>query len=280
MSSPKVWFVTGASVGLGRSVVEHVLSKGDIAVATLRKPQVLSELSSKYDSSRLLIVKLDVTKPEEIKEAFAQAISKFGRVDVVYSNAGYGSLAEIEGTPDDVARGLFEVNFWGAANLAREAVRVFRDVNKPAGGRFIQASSMAGASAMPGIGYYSASKYAVEGITEALSKELKPDWNIKITILELGGYVTRGTDKESLVTIPLHSAYEGGPTTFVRGFLEGPMQGGDPAKAAREIRNIANDDSTPLRIALGLDARGVVQGQIDSLKADLEKSEPFSADLK
>ncbi|KAK7043903.1 hypothetical protein VNI00_008069 [Paramarasmius palmivorus] len=275
--SPKVWFVTGASVGLGLSVVEHVLAKGDIAVATLRKPEVLSELQSKYDSSKLLLVKLDVTKPEEIKAAFAEAIAKFGRVDVVYSNAGYGSCGEIEGTPDDIARGVFEVNFWGAANIAREAVRVFRDVNKPAGGRFLQASSMAGANAMPGIGYYSASKHAVEGITDALSKELKPEWNIKVTILELGGFVTRGT--ESLVKVPLHPAYEGGPTSFVRAFLDQPMTGGDPAKAAREIHKLASDTDAPLRVALGDDARGAVQAKIDSLTADLAKAAPYSADL-
>jgi len=125
-------------------------------VATLRKPSALSDLSAKYPASQLLVVKLDVTSPADIKAAFAKAIETFGRVDVVYNNAGYGSVGEIEGTPDDVARGVFEVNFWGSANVARETIRVFRDVNKPAGGRLLQASSMAGVSGMPGIGYYSA----------------------------------------------------------------------------------------------------------------------------
>ena len=125
-------------------------------MATLRKPSVLTDLSAKYPASQLLVIKLDVTSPADIKAAFAKAIETFGRVDVVYNNAGYGSLGEIEGTPDNVARGVFEVNFWGSTNVALEAIRVFRDVNKPSGGRLLQASSMVGASGMPGIGYYSA----------------------------------------------------------------------------------------------------------------------------
>jgi NAD(P)-dependent dehydrogenase (short-subunit alcohol dehydrogenase family) len=148
--------VTGSSVGLGRCTVEHLLAQGEKVVATLRKPSALSDLSAKYPASQLLVVKLDVTSPADIEAAFAKAVETFGRVDVLYNNAGYGSVGEIEGTPDDVARGVFEVNFWGSTNVAREAIRVFRDVNKPAGGRLLQASSMAGAAGMPGIGYYSA----------------------------------------------------------------------------------------------------------------------------
>lgn len=101
-------------------------------------------------------MKLDVTSTDDIQAAFSEGIEHFGRIDVVYNNAGYSSLAEVEGTPDAVARGLFEVNFWASANISREAIRIFRDVNKPMGGRIIQASSMVGAQAMPAIGCYSA----------------------------------------------------------------------------------------------------------------------------
>lgn len=149
--------VTGASAGLGRAMTEHVLAKGDIAIATLRKPEALSDLASKHGPSKLLVLKLDVTKPDEIKAVFAKVKETFGRLDVVHNNAGYSSLGEIEGTPDDVARGIFETNFWGSTNVAKEAVAFFRDVNKPSGGRLLQVSSMVGVSAMPGLGYYSAS---------------------------------------------------------------------------------------------------------------------------
>ncbi|KAF8957838.1 NAD-P-binding protein [Flammula alnicola] len=282
MSSPKVWFITGASVGLGRATVEHVLEKGDKVVATLRKPSALSDLSAKYPASQLLVVKLDVTSPSDIKAAFAKAIEVFGRVDVVHNNAGYGSLGEIEGTPDEVARGVFEVNFWGSTNVAREAIHVFRDVNKPSGGRLLQASSMAGAQGMPGIGYYSASKHAVEGISEALSKELHPSWNIKVTILEIGGFATRGTSSDSLVTVPEHPAYTApdSVTKFVRGYLSGPLDQGDSKKAAREIYNIAADNTVGLRVPLGLDAIGVVTGQLAEIKKDVDAAAKWSVDLK
>lgn len=104
----------------------------------------------------MLVVKLDVTKPAEIAAAFERAREVFGRIDVVLNNAGYGSLGEIEAQPDDVARGVFEVNFWGAANVSREAVKFFREANKPQGGRLIQITSMAGILGNPGIGYYTA----------------------------------------------------------------------------------------------------------------------------
>ena len=148
--------VTGASSGLGRAVVEHILAKGDRVVATLRKPSALSDLVGKHSEDQLLVLKLDVVSPPDITSAFAAALAKFGRIDVVYNNAGLSSIGEVEGTPDSDARRLFEVNFWGAANVTREAVRVFRDENKPRGGRLLQASSMVGIHAMAGVGYYSA----------------------------------------------------------------------------------------------------------------------------
>lgn len=141
-------------------MVEYVLSKGDIAVATLRKPEVLDDLKSKHPASKLLILKLDVTKPEDITDAFTKTQEVFGRIDVVFNNAGYGIVGEIEATPEDVARALFEVTFWGADRISRESVRFFRDINKPGtGGRLLNNSSMVGLNAFPGIGYYSASKH-------------------------------------------------------------------------------------------------------------------------
>jgi len=282
MSLPKVWFVTGSSVGLGRGTVEHLLEQGEKVVATLRKPSAVSDLSAKYPASQLLVVKLDVTSLADIKAAFAKAIETFGRVDVVYNNAGYGSLGEIEGTPDDVARGVFEVNFWGSTNVAREAIRVFREVNKPSGGRLIQASSMAGFTGMAGIGYYSASKHALEGISEALSKELHPSWNIKVTILEIGGFDTRGVKSESLVTVPAHPAYTApdSVTQGVRNYLAGPLDFADPKKGGREIRNIAYDDTVGLRVQLGHDVIAVVSGQLEAIQKDIAASGKFSGDLK
>ncbi|KAF5321561.1 hypothetical protein D9619_000099 [Psilocybe cf. subviscida] len=154
MNEQKVWL--GSSVGLGRAVVEHVLSQGSKVVATCRKTSDLDDLVAKYPASQLVVARLDVTIASEINAAFARAIKGFGRVDVVYNNAGFNVIAEIESITDEYARSLFEVNFWGVANVSREAVRVFRDVNSPPGGRLLQASSMGGIRTNPGVGYYCA----------------------------------------------------------------------------------------------------------------------------
>ena len=144
---------------MGRAMTERVLSQGDIAVATLRKPAVLADLTQRYPKERLLVVKLDVTNKGEIKSAFAAASTAFGRVDVVFNNAGYSVLGELESVPEETARKLFDTNFWGALNVALEAVRVFRDENKPRGGRLINNSSVLGIMTAPAIGIYSASKH-------------------------------------------------------------------------------------------------------------------------
>lgn len=134
-------------------------------MATLRKPEVLDDLKLKYPPTQLLVLKLDVTKSEDVVNAFAKVKESFGRVDVVFNNAGYGILGEFEGTPEEVARSLFEVNFWGALKIAREAIKFFRETNKAGvGGRLLNVSSTTGLNPVPGLGYYTASKYGEHAI--------------------------------------------------------------------------------------------------------------------
>lgn len=140
-------------------MTELVLAKGDIAVATLRKPEVISDLSSKYTSKQLLVLKLDVSKPAEVVAAFDAAVKAFGRIDVVFNNAGYSVLGEVEAASEQIARGVFDVNFFGAVNVSKEAVRIFRDVNRPQGGRLIQMSS--------GVVYYEAGAIAFYAATKS-----------------------------------------------------------------------------------------------------------------
>lgn len=151
--------VTGASSGFGLSMTRTILQSGDIAVATLRKPEVLHDLTKQYPSSQLLVLLLDVQDREQIAAAFARVRATFGRLDIVFNNAGYGVLAEVEGTPEASARAMFETNFWGATNVSREAIRFFRDENgKGVGGKLIVNSSISGMYGFPSAGYYSASK--------------------------------------------------------------------------------------------------------------------------
>lgn len=140
-------------------MTKTVLENGDIAIATLRKPSVLNHLRSKYPSNRLHILKLDVVDKGDIIAAFEYAKEILGRIDIVFNNAGHGVIAEIEGTPEDVARNVFDVNFWGAMNISREAIRFFREVNTPQGGRLWIVSSIAGILPFASLGYYSASKH-------------------------------------------------------------------------------------------------------------------------
>ncbi|KAH7921664.1 NAD(P)-binding protein [Leucogyrophana mollusca] len=254
MSIPKVWLITGASSGLGRAVTEFVLQHGDIAVATLRKPEVLSDLVAQFPSDKLLVVKLDVTKQTDIEAAFAQAKSVFGRIDIVLNNAGFGVVAEVEGTSDATARRLFEVNFWGAANISREAVRFLREENTPAGGRLLQVSSQSGIESTPGVGYYAASKFAFEGLSEGLSRELDPSWNIKLIILEPGPFRTKcPTDA---VVEPMHPAYANPtlPTVAWRNIcISSEINkyfAGDPDKFAAAVHKAAYLDDPPLRLPI------------------------------
>lgn len=150
-------------------MTKTVLENGDIAVATLRKPSVLDDLKAKYPPEKLHIVKLDVTNKEDITAAFKYAEEKLGRIDVVFNNAGQCMIAEVEGTPDDVAKKMFDVNFWGAMNVSKEAVRFFREVNKPQGGRLWNISSIAGIFPFASMGYYSASKHGI--VPEIVSED-------------------------------------------------------------------------------------------------------------
>lgn len=141
-------------------MVQLGLNKGERVVATLRKTSDVDDLTSKYPSSQLLVLKLDVTNPLEITEAFREAKAAFGRVDVVFNNAGRWMLGEVEGSPENEARQLFDINFWGAANVSKEAVRFFREENPAgAGGRLLVTSSDGGIATFILNGYYTATKF-------------------------------------------------------------------------------------------------------------------------
>lgn len=138
-------------------MTEYLLKTGNKVVATLRKPEAISDLTARYPSTQLLVVKVDVTNKADITAAFSKVEEVFGRIDVVFNNAGASFAAEIESIDEADARDMFEVNFWGAARVTQEAVRFFREVNKPVGGRLLQVSSRLGLIGVAANGFYSAS---------------------------------------------------------------------------------------------------------------------------
>ncbi|KAI0671258.1 NAD(P)-binding protein [Trametes maxima] len=281
MSQPRVWFITGTSTGLGRALTELALEKGDNVVATLRKPSALAPLTATYPPSRLLPLALDVTRPEEVSAAFAHAARAFGRVDVVVNNAGYGDLGEVESMPDADARAIFETNFWGAVAVTREALRVFREVN-PAGegGRLLQMSSMFGHVGNPAAGFYVASKFALEGITATLVKELDPKWNIKVTLIEPGWFRT------SVVTTatwtPQHPAYTDPtlPTNQLRAAWGAFVPAGDARKAVEVFYRVAGLPEPPLHFPVGKDALAEIRGKVQDLGETMDKYGGWSEGLE
>ncbi|KAF9448715.1 NAD(P)-binding protein [Macrolepiota fuliginosa MF-IS2] len=206
---PRVWLITGASTGFGHALACHVLENGETVVATMRNPGN-DTLALKYPThtkeGKLVISKLDVTDAEEIITVFASVKEQFGRIDVVFNNAGCTqAVGEVEQVPEALGRNLFDTNFWGAANVSKAAVRHFRE-NTPPGGRLLQISSGAALQGIPGTAYYSASKAALEVFTEALSQEVDPKWNIKISVLEPGPFNTKAIN-QNLAILPPHPAY-------------------------------------------------------------------------
>ncbi|CCM04858.1 uncharacterized protein FIBRA_07051 [Fibroporia radiculosa] len=273
----RVWFITGSSQGLGKALLEEVLARGERAVATLRKPAVLASLAQKYNASQLLVVPLDVTDEAQIAHAFAETKKHFGRLDVVVNNAGYGLTAEIEAAPEDEARKQIEVLFWGPVHVMKQAIPFFRDVNPPGhGGRVLNVSSCGGYAANPTLSYYSAGKFALEAFTEAFTKEMLPEWNIKGVIIEPGGFRTEW-NASSMVTIPVHPKYDTptSPSVVHRQVASQPYIG-DPTKAAKAMVQIADMPNPPLRVQLGTESLMIVRYQAQRTLRDSEQHEDLA----
>ncbi|KAJ6490918.1 hypothetical protein C8R45DRAFT_991132 [Mycena sanguinolenta] len=280
--APRIWLITGASSGFGRALTEVVLAQEEIAVATLRTPSDLEDLAV-TNPDRLLVVKCDVTKLDEVTSAFSAAIERFGRVDVVFNSAGYAIVGEIEAVPEAAARTLFDVNFWGAAAVSKEAVRIFRDVNPPGiGGRLLNVSSGVGFCAGPIVGMYAACKQALEGFTESLRLEMNPAWNIKISTIAPGAFRTRA-HTTAAVFFPVPDAYrgEGLPSQVVRDwFQDGSGIRGDPGLGAEAIYRFSTLESPPMRWAMGKDSISGVRRQIKQVTAEIDDFESWSDNLE
>lgn len=182
---PKVFLVTGTSSGFGHDLIQEILNRGDIAIATARTPAIL-EFDNTTENNHMTL-KLDVTDTESIKAAFAEAIKRFGRIDVVVNNAGYGLTGCFEEYTEEQIRMQMEVNFFGLINVTRESMSTMR-TQKPSGGVIQQVTSVGGQRGAACFSLYAASKWAVEGFTESISKEVKPEWGIKFTCVEPGGF--------------------------------------------------------------------------------------------
>ncbi|KAF8958852.1 hypothetical protein BDZ97DRAFT_1840305 [Flammula alnicola] len=267
VADKRVWFITGASGGLGKALAEAVLASGEYVVATARRVSVLDDLKARYPASQLLIVELDVAVNEQIDRAFKSLIDHFGRIDVVVNNAGYAVFGEVEAIPEEAARKEFDVQFWGPVYISKLTAKTVREVNKKGQGAIIfNVSSAGGYNANPGLHFT-----VLARLTESFSKEMLPDWNIKACILEPGGFETEW--RNASIRYDQHPAYAENPANFrnLRGSI---TMLGDPAKAAKAIVKLSNEPKLPMRVPLGSDALAIVKTKSQIVGRDADK---FSA---
>src|SRR3984893_13466367 len=246
---PQVWLITGSSRGLGRALAEAVLDKGHKLVATARNPAQLADLAERY-GDQVRTVALDVTDEQAANSAINAAFEAFGRLDVLVNNAGYGDVGPIEDTSLADFRAQIETNLFGVINVTKATIPLMREQRS---GHILQLSSIGGRVGALGRAPYSAAKWAVEGFSEVLAKEVGP-LGIKVTIIEPGGFRTDFAGSSTTIREgrPEYDSTVGTVARFQRDY--NGVQPGDPVRAAAVIIYVASLDEPPLRLLLGSDA--------------------------
>lgn len=271
----KVWFITGASSGFGKSFAGYAISKGYSVVVTARRLDKLESIKAAAPN-QVEAIKMDVNNQEEVAKAVQQAIARFGKVDVLINNAGFGIVGAVEETPDHELRAQMETNFFGAANVTRALLPLFR---QQASGAIVNISSLGGQLSYPGFGAYSASKFALEGLSEALAAEVAP-LGIKVLIVEPGQFRTdlAGSAMKYMPEIADYKDTVGATRSFAQN-MHG-TQFGDPVKAAAAIDQALAATNTPLRLQLGEDAVNAIRQHSEQLLQDLKAWEQVAVNTR
>ncbi len=267
-----VWFITGCSTGFGRELAKLVLERGYRAVITARDPSKIQDLKRGHES-RALVLKLDVTNRTEVEYAVKSAELAFGSIDVLVNNAGYGYVAAIEESDETEVRNLVETNFFG---LARMIHVVLPGMRKRRHGSVVNISSIGGLVGFPGVGYYNATKFAVEGLSESLSKEVAP-LGINVLIVEPGPFRTDWAGrslKMSAKQMPEYAETAGAFRERITG--RSGKQMGDPVRAGLAIIKALESEHAPLHLALGLIALETARTKVDELRDELDAWEETS----
>ena len=269
LTGPATWFVTGASRGLGLDLVTQLLQRGDNVAATTRSVERLTAALADVDTTRLLPLEVDLADEQQVSDAVAAVTSRFGSLDVVVNNAGYGFLGAVEEVTDAEARAMFDVQIFGVWNVLRAVLPGFREARS---GHIINVSSILGLTSFPGWGLYCAGKYALEGLTESLAAEVA-DHGITVNLIEPGYMRTDFLRPQSLglpaASIDAYPAIR--EMTETHKAMPG-TQLGDPAKAAAAIISVATAGSAPLHQILGSDSLGFAETRVQALSTDIEAS--------
>lgn len=273
MNTNKVWYVTGASKGLGLSLIKQLIQQGYRVAATSRKASDLDkEIGTNPD---FLSLEVDLANEDSVRKSVAKTLKKFGTIDVVVNNAGYGQLGTLEETGDDEARQNFDVNVFGTLNVIRSVMPTFREKKS---GAFFNISSIAGfLGGFPGWGLYNATKFAVAGLTEALAAEVK-SFGVTATIVYPGYFKTNFLLQGSLrlAKSPIAEYKEARELEVIHEQQIVGNQPGDPEKAAHALINVAGSEVKPLHLFLGSDAFGMAQNKIDAVQRDMNIFEIIS----
>lgn len=261
----KVWFITGISSGLGKAIAQTVIENGDFVIGTFRS-QIQVDTFNNEHKNKAFALMLNITKSDEIEKAFKTIKDKYGKIDVLVNNAGFGFAGAIEETSTDETRAIFEANFFGTLQVTQVALPIFRQQKS---GHIIQISSHGGFKAFQGFGIYNASKFAVEGFSEALAQEVAP-LGIKVTIVEPGPFRTNfagNNFREAEIIIDDYNETAGIFRQRIKA-VDGKQEG-DPIKASKAIFDITNLENPPLRLPLGKIAIASLTAKLDSVTKDL-----------
>lgn len=263
----KVWFITGASTGLGRAVARAAADNGDTVVATARNVGDIEDFSHR--------LALDVTDPEQVRTAVAAAVEQQGRIDVLVNNAGHGLVGATEELTDDELRGLLEVNLLGVLRVTRE---VLPHLRRQRAGHIVAMSSVGGVVGNPGHSAYATSKFALEGMSEALAAEVA-DWGIGVTIVEPGPFRTDFAGRSLAASTPIKAYADTAAGRLRQGFSDQDgRQPNDPDKAAAAILAAVEAEEPPLRLPLGPEAVSRIRAKLHRQLVDIDQWEAIATD--
>jgi NAD(P)-dependent dehydrogenase (short-subunit alcohol dehydrogenase family) len=262
----KVWFITGCSTGFGRQLAMEALKSGYNVVVTARKPEDVKDIVEAYPSNSIA-VKLDVANEAEIKAAVENAMQKFGQIDVLVNNAGIGYFGAIEESEQEEIRRMFEINFFGLANMTNAVLPIMR---KQRTGHVVNIASIGGLVGFPGVGFYNATKFAVDGLSDALAKEVA-HLGIKVTVICPSGFRTDWAGRSannSKIVIDDYAASAHANKDTIRGYSGN--QPGDPELAAKAIVKAVESANPPIHLLLGAGALKGARKKLEDLKTDID----------
>jgi NADP-dependent 3-hydroxy acid dehydrogenase YdfG len=261
----KIWFITGISSGLGKALADTLIENGDFVIGTFRKAVQVEEFNAQY-TEKAFAYQLDVTDSQAIKAVIENISATYDKIDVLVNNAGYGFAGAVEEASEAEVRAVFEANFYGSLHVTQAVLPIMR---KQKSGHIIQISSHGGIKAFAGFGIYNASKFALEGFSEALAQEVSP-LGINLTIVEPGPFRTGFANAGFVQSQNKIDDYQSTSGAFKERMkaVDGKQEG-DPVKAAQAIIQITNMENPPLRLPLGKVPLTTIQMKIDSVQKDL-----------